>query len=85
VTDEKVRKLERENARAEGLLMPTAEVDATFTEILGSLKHELDGVAARCTRDLGLRRSVQGALDEALTRAADKFEKMAAKLKRAGK
>jgi hypothetical protein len=78
VQGEKVRKLPRENEVAEARLMETSESLANFAEVFGALKAALDGLPARCSRDLDQRKKIQGELDDILHRCADSFEKLAA-------
>jgi hypothetical protein len=73
-----LEKLKLANEREAGLSMPVAESLAIFSEVFGALKAALDGLPARCSRDLELRQKIQGELNDVLTRAADHFEKLAA-------
>jgi phage terminase Nu1 subunit (DNA packaging protein) len=54
-------------AQQEGLLMEVADCDALIDEICGLMRTGLSGLAARVTRDLQVRRTIDSVIHEILT------------------
>lgn len=89
---EERRRLETARAQSEelkfakeaGQLYDADDVEAVFTDILGTYRSELSGVAAASTRDLALRKTIEKHLNGAIDRCRASFEKAASAL-RAGR
>lgn len=60
-------------AQAAGQLYDADDVEAVFSDILGSLRFELSGVPAASTRDLTVRASIEKHLNGAIDRCQNKF------------
>ena len=73
VQDARARQIELENARRDGQLCETAEAIAFVDEVLGPLKGELQGFAARVTRDLELRKKIETEIFGILARASERW------------
>jgi phage terminase Nu1 subunit (DNA packaging protein) len=71
--DARVRALTLRTAREARQLIETSEAVACLDEIVGPLRADLDGLPAMVTRDLAVRRKIEGAL-------ADIFKKHSARL-----
>ncbi len=65
-------------------LIATDEAIDFVDEIVGSLKAELSGLAARLTRDVALRRKIKAEVDGVLQRAADRCEQRSSDLRTSG-
>ncbi len=84
VSDARAREIELRNAIREGKYTETAEVIEFIDYITGTFRSELSGFAARCTRDLVLRRTMDTALNDILNRIADIATARAELLRSAG-
>jgi phage terminase Nu1 subunit (DNA packaging protein) len=82
VADARAREIELRNATRESKLMETDEAIETIRQMIGTLRSELSGVPARSTRDLQIRRTMETAINEALTRAADIAGEIASSMER---
>lgn len=80
----KARAIELKTAREEGVLCDTTEAVAVVEEVVGTIRAGLGGLAARCTRDLGLRAVIEGEIDNTLERASVLLGRRAAELRRGG-
>lgn len=80
----RTRELEQRMAREDGRLVPIEEVAAGITDILGTYRSELSGVAAASTRDLDTRLAIESNLNGAIERCRARFEAMEGDL-RAGR
>ncbi len=60
-------------AREQSKLIETDGAVAAFADCLGTLRYELEGVAAAATRDLGTRERIKSLQNEAFGRAQRKF------------
>lgn len=81
LNDARAAEIERRLAREDRSLVDIEEAIGFVDEVLGTLKSELQGVAARITRDVALRRQIEAEIDAVLSRAADHFKKEAAALR----
>lgn len=82
VKAERARKLKLENDVRERLLVPISDVLTALDMIVGPLKSDLAGVAARVTDDVILRRRIEDGIESALHDIADRFEKTGAAMKK---
>lgn len=83
-----------QEARAKEITLRTAErireliemtdAIAAIDSIFGTVRGELSGLAARITRDLSLRRQIDGEIDAALSRVAARLDKAATALEAGG-
>ncbi len=71
VSDARAREIELRNAIRERKFAETSEVIEFIDKLIGTLRSELSGLAARCTRDLVLRRTIDTAVNDILNRIAD--------------
>jgi hypothetical protein len=78
----KVQKLELDLAREHGRLIEIEEVEAAVQDILSTYVAELRGVPAAATRDIELRRTVEGKLRDAIERCRSRFDQALAALRR---
>jgi hypothetical protein len=74
------REIEQRIAREDGKLIPIEDVHAVVTDILGTFRAELSGVAAAATRDLAVRDTIEGQLNGAIDRCRQRFEQAGADL-----
>ncbi len=72
------RAIEIQNARNDGLLVPVEEVDFTLATVLGGIKSDLLGLAARVTRDMSLRRAIDAEVIRILNASAKRAKDHAA-------
>lgn len=72
----RTREIEQRIAREDGKLIPIDEVQAGITDILGTYRAELSGVAAASTRDLDVRAAIESNLNGAIERCRTRFEAM---------
>lgn len=75
VRNARAQEIELRIAREDGQLIELAEHDAIFDEAFGVLSSRLFGVPAEVTRDLDLRRLIEGKIDAALTACSEVFAK----------
>lgn len=68
----RARQLEIENARRDGQLCELSEAIEFVDDVIGPLKSELQGFAARITRDLELRQKIEIEINGVLARASDR-------------
>jgi phage terminase Nu1 subunit (DNA packaging protein) len=71
ITDARSREVELKNAQREGRLIDLDEVLAAIAEIVGMLRLQFSGLAARVTRDLQFRRTIETAVNDILDHIAD--------------
>jgi phage terminase Nu1 subunit (DNA packaging protein) len=71
IQDARSREVELKNAQREGRLIDLEEVLAVIAEIIGLLRLQFSGLAARVTRDLQFRRTIETAVKDILYRIAD--------------
>lgn len=76
--------IELRTAERANRLIPTAEALNYVDEIIGSLRAELNGLAARLTRDPALRRKIKMEVDAVLQRTAERCEQRSADLRESG-
>lgn len=67
------REVELRIAEKEGRLVEMEEVEATWNDVLGTFRAELDGVPASVTRDLAMREAIETGLNGAIARAEARF------------
>lgn len=77
----RAREIELRMARDERQLILTEEAIGFVDEVLGYFKAEMDGLPARVSRDLAIRRKIEQELDEQFMRSAARFEREAAALR----
>lgn len=82
VQDARARQLEIENARRDGELCEVDEAIAFVDEVIGPLKAELLGFAARVTRDLELRQKIDDEITRILASAAERWAAEGDKLRK---
>lgn len=71
-----------QTAREQGLLTEISRTEATFADVIGSLRSELDGVPAASTRDLTLREVIESHLNAAIERARARFDERVRELRK---
>jgi hypothetical protein len=77
VRDARAREIELRNLENEKRLCETEDVNGLVDEMIGVFRAELSGLAARVTRDLQFRRTIDQALNDILHRIADTFNEKA--------
>jgi hypothetical protein len=82
VQDARARQIELATARVEGELCTTQEAIEFVDEVVGGLRAELSGFAARVTRDVALRQILDNEITGILARAASRWGAEAAELRR---
>jgi hypothetical protein len=80
----RTRRIEMQVRREEGETVDLAETEEVFEDVLGIYRAELAGVPASCTRDLGLRETMEGKLNDAIGRCRRRFLEKAAALRGGG-
>lgn len=80
----KARGEELRAAQQEHRLVEMEDVEAVFTDILGTYRSELSGVPAASTRDLSVRSKIEKHLNGAIDRCRSRFEEASEAL-RAGR
>lgn len=76
VQDARAKAIELRNARDEGKLWDAEETSAAISDVLGTFRHELGGVAAASTRDLTIREAINQHFDDAIDRCRARFERV---------
>lgn len=71
ITDARSREVELKNAQREGRLIELDEAVAVIEAVIGLLRSLLSGLAARVTRDLSLRRTIETAVNDILNNISD--------------
>jgi hypothetical protein len=74
VQEARARQIEQRMAREAGQTIAMVDALALVDDVVGGLKADLDGVPARCTRDMTERRKLEDELNDCLTRAADRLD-----------
>lgn len=74
---EKRRAAELRNAQAEGELIELEEATAVLDEVIATFRVGLDGLPARITRDVSLRKQIRSEAEAMLVAASRKFEQLA--------
>ena len=74
VQEARAKQIEQRMARDAGTTIAMADALALVDDVVGGLKADLDGVPARCTRDLVQRRKLEAELNDCLTRAANRLD-----------
>lgn len=74
VRDARAAEIELRIAERKRDLIPRAEAEAVLDALAGMVRQAFDGLAARVTRDLGVRRQIETAVHENLSRIADALE-----------
>lgn len=74
---EKRRAAELRNAQTEGQLIELEEAFAVLDQIVATFRIGLDGLPARITRDIALRKQIKAECDATLTEASKKFDDFA--------
>jgi phage terminase Nu1 subunit (DNA packaging protein) len=82
--DARARGVEIKNAKEERRLIETGEALACLDEVVGPLRSDLDGLPAMVTRDLAVRRKIEGALAEIFKRNSARLAAQAAALESTG-
>jgi hypothetical protein len=73
VRDAKAREIEMRIAERERDLIRYEEAETALEAVVGMVRTEMGGVAARVTRDLPMRRAIEKAINEGLTRIVDRL------------
>jgi hypothetical protein len=81
VQNARARQIEVGNARREGELCEVQEALDFVDEVIGGLKSELQGFAARVTRDLELRKKIDDEIIQILERASARWASEGDKLR----
>lgn len=81
VQEARAKEIELRTARDEGRLWDAETAEAAFTEILGTFRSELGGVAAGSTRDLAVRAEIEMNLYAAIDRCDASFANATASLR----
>ena len=71
VSDARAREIELRNAQREARMIETDEALAAIDALVGLFLTLLSGLAARCTRDLQVRRVIEGAVFDIRNQLAD--------------
>jgi hypothetical protein len=79
--DAKARVVEMQLAERARDLIPYDEAETALETVVGMVRTEMGGVAARVTRDLVVRRAIEKAVNEALARIVDQLSKQIATLR----
>jgi hypothetical protein len=77
----RARQFELRNAREERLLIAIDEADESMAIVCGAVRTEFGSLAARCTRDLLLRRAIDFEVNGCLTRICAELEAQSKRLK----
>jgi phage terminase Nu1 subunit (DNA packaging protein) len=77
VRDARAREIEMRNLENEKRLVEIEDVNGLVDEMVGTFRSELAGLAARVTRDLTFRRTIDQVLNDILHRLADAFNEKA--------
>lgn len=77
VRDARAREVELKIAEREGRLIEYVEAEGAIDYLVGLYRSEFAGLPARVTRDLQLRRTIEQAVNDTLSRIADAAEKRA--------
>lgn len=80
----RAKEIELRIAREEKTIIDTAEAIAAVDDVVGGIRADLAGLAARVTRDIALRQKIEKEIDGILTAAADRFEQRASDLRTSG-
>ncbi|MFG1286555.1 hypothetical protein [Xanthobacter versatilis] len=80
---EKRKAAELRNAQVEGELIELDEAFAVLDSIIATYRIGLDGLPARITRDVALRKTIKDACDATLTEASNKFTEFAKRMRTA--
>lgn len=80
----RAKEIELRIAREEKTIIDTAEAIAAVDDVVGGIRADLAGLAARVTRDIALRQKIEREIDGILTAAADRFEQRASDLRTRG-
>jgi hypothetical protein len=81
VRDAKAREIEMRLAERGRELIAFEEAEGALETIVGMVRTEMGGVAARVTRDLNLRRAIEKAIDDGLARIVTLLAKEVAALR----
>lgn len=84
VQDARARELEIKIAERERRLVNIDEATGALDEIVGAVRGNLSAVAARCTRDLQLRKTIETEIDTALNGATKLLRAQAHALRTGG-
>jgi hypothetical protein len=71
--DAKARVVEMQLAERARDLIRYNEAETALDTVVGMVRTEMGGVAARVTRDLVMRRAIEKAINEGLTRVVDRL------------
>jgi hypothetical protein len=69
--DARAREIEQKIAERDRRLIPVEEAELAMDLLVGAVNREMDGMAARVTRDLSLRRVIEADVHGAKNRIAD--------------
>jgi hypothetical protein len=77
VQEARAIEIEQRTAREAGQTIDMSDALAFVDDIVGPLMADLDGFSARVTRDMPMRRKIEGELNDLRTRHADRLDKAA--------
>jgi phage terminase Nu1 subunit (DNA packaging protein) len=77
--------LELRAAKERGELCHFADIEEVFSDVIGTWRSELSGMPAACTRDLSLRQTMEGYINDTADRCQHRWEAMCATLQAGGK
>jgi hypothetical protein len=81
---QRAREIELRVAERERRLVPVDDAFEVVDVTIGLMRSEIGGVPARITRDLALRRQIDGVLNDVLTRVGAKLAAEADRLRKGG-
>jgi hypothetical protein len=74
VQEARAKEIEMRTARDSAQTIDMSDALALVDDVVGGLKADLDGLPARVTRDLPLRRKIEAELNGILARSADRLD-----------
>lgn len=77
VQEAPAKEIEQRTAREAGQTVDMSDALAFVDDIVGPLMADMDGFSARVTRDMPMRRKIEGELNDLRTRHADRLDKAA--------
>ena len=82
--DQKTRDYAIRNAKNDHTLVELSETEAVIDEIASALKLGMEGVPARVTRDLPMRKKIEAAIDDVFSGVAARISETLAALRSSG-
>jgi hypothetical protein len=84
VTDARAKEIELRNQVRLRELIPVEDATAALDLVVGRVREEMNGLAARVTRDIPLRRKIEAEVNEAQKRIAESLGASAAFVEKGG-